>query len=367
MNRQTKILIALTTTICMIMFAAGLKPKGFRFHNDVSRLVDQNGIRFGEFGIAYTDKIRPLSQNPAPESLTIELVIKVPKQHRTHLDVVFDLWDDRSPRHIALCQWDSTLMVMKTRSTIFEDGRSKMCKSVNTESVYFIAITSRRYHGTDLFINGIHATSTDRFDLCDSNASIGRLVVGNSPNANNPWQGELHAISIFTKVFSEAEIQERYQRWVAKQPVADSDAIMASYAFEENGGEIVHGHGGKLGDLHLPSIFFIPQKQILTMPWEDLRLNKSTALDVTMNLFGFIPFGIFFSALLWSFGGSARRYRLIITILVGGSISLFFELAQVYIPTRSSQMSDLILNIIGTIAGVIVASRILQFTKRAAV
>ena len=63
MNRQTWLLAVITIIICMIMFAAGLKPKGFRLHNTASWLTQTNGINFGKLGIAYTDD----NKFPAPE------------------------------------------------------------------------------------------------------------------------------------------------------------------------------------------------------------------------------------------------------------------------------------------------------------
>jgi hypothetical protein len=373
MTRQTKLLIVITAAICMIMFAAGLKPKGFRLHNTASWLTQTNpaeldkslyagiiyaksaynsatvtnGISFGKMGIAYTDN----NHSPVPESLSIELAIKPPKQSRKHLEVIFDLWDSRSQSHTVLCQWDSTLMVMKSPSRFFINSRLHLGKSVNPKKVSFVTITSRRNLGTDLYINGIHARSTRRFNLCDSSASLGRLILGNSAGAQNPWDGELYSLSLYRTAFSKEEVLVRYHQWAAKQPIKDSSSALASYSFNERSGEIAHDRGEKFGDLHIPSVFSIPQKQILSMPWDDFKFDKSYAFDIAMNLFGFIPFGIFFSALLWSINGFARRHRLILSVLAGMGISLFFELTQAYIPTRSSQMSDVILNVLGTVAG----------------
>jgi hypothetical protein len=361
MNRQTWLLAAITAIICMIMFAAGLKPKGFRLHNTASWLTQNDGINFGKLGIAYTND----NHSPAPESLSIELAIKPPVQHRNHLDVIFDLWDTHNQRHAALCQWDSSIMVMKSPSRYFKNSRLHIGKSVTPKKACFVTITSCQNHGTDLYINGIHASSTHRFDLCDSNATLGRLVLGNSASANNPWNGELYSFSLYCTLFSKEEVLERYHQWAAKRPLTDTEAILASYSFEERSGEITHNRGRKLGDLHIPSIFFIPQKQILSMPWEDFQLNKSYAIDTVMNLFGFVPFGFFFSTLLWSTGGSARRHRLIICILSGAVISLLFELTQAYIPTRSSQMSDVILNVLGTMVGGILPRKALNTRNKA--
>jgi hypothetical protein len=353
MNRQTWLLAAITAIICMIMFAAGLKPKGFRLHNTASWLTQTNGIDFGKLGIAFTDN----NHSPAHESLSIELAIKPPVQHRKHLAVIFDVWDTRNQRHAALCQWDTSLMVMKSPSRYFKNSRLHIGKSVSPLKVCFVTITSSRNHGTDLYINGILSSSTHRFNLCDSSGTFGQLVLGNSASATNPWKGELYSLSLHHSLFSKEEVLERYRLWEAKQPVENSAEVLASYSFNERGGTITHDRGGTYGDLHIPSVFFIPQKQILNMPWDDFRFDGSYAFDVAMNLFGFIPFGFFFTALLWSIGGSTRRNRIILCVLAGAGISLLFELTQAYIPTRSSQMSDVILNALGTIVGAMAARK----------
>jgi hypothetical protein len=353
MNRKTWLLAAITVIICMIMFAAGLRPEGFRFRNTASWIADQNGIRFGKMGIAYTEN----NLSPALDSLTIELAIKPPLQHRNHLDVILDLWDTHNKRHAALCQWDSSLMVMKSPTRYFKNSRLHIGKSVSPNKTCFVTITSSRNQGTDLYINGSHASSSRRFDLCDSGATFGRLILGNSASATNPWKGEIYSLSLRGTVFNKERVQERYRQWLTSGAIQDTEASMALYTFDERKGTIARNHSGKFGDLHIPSLFSIPQKQTLSMPWEDFKFTAHYASDVAMNLFGFIPFGFFFAALLGSIGGSARRHRLIICILFGAGISLFFELTQAYIPTRSSQMSDVILNMLGTIVGAMMAAR----------
>jgi hypothetical protein len=350
MDRKTWTLAFITAIICMIMFAAGLKPEGYRLYNTASWLKTTNGIDFGRLGIAYSENY----QSPVPESLSIELAIKPPLQHREHLDVILDFWDTRRRSHAALCQWDSTLMVMKSPSKYFKNSGLQIGTSVSPEKVCFVTITSCRNHGTDLYINGIHRSTTNRFDLCDTNGTLGHIVLGNSAGATNPWNGELYSLSLHCVTFCNERVLERYQIWKARSQLPIDETTIASYTFDERSGKIARDRSGEFGNITIPALFSIPQKHVLSMAWEDFKLDKSYALDVVVNLFGFVPFGFFFTALLSSIGGSARRHRLIICILLGAGISLFFELTQAYIPTRSSQMSDLILNVLGTVGGAII-------------
>jgi hypothetical protein len=349
MKLQTKPLAIITIVICAIMFAAGLKPKGFRLHNDVSWLKETNGLHFGKIGIAYTPS--PFNA-PSPESLTIEIAIKMPKQRRKHLAAIFDIWDAKGKRHVELCQWDSSLMVIKSRSRYFKDAHSKLCKSMSPLQQYFITITSSRNGGTDLYINGVNVRSTHSFDLCDSGVSLGRLVLGNSSSAQNPWQSDISAFSIYSRVFNGNEVLDRYLWWTKNHSIPQPEISTAAYSFDEHKGHIALDLSGRSCTINIPSVFFIPQKQVFIPLWEDFRLDMDLFIDYAVNIVGFIPFGYFFCALLWSIGGFVRRNCWLITLVAGSAISLFFEIAQIFIPTRISQLSDLILNITGTLLGI---------------
>jgi glycopeptide antibiotics resistance protein len=75
-------------------------------------------------------------------------------------------------------------------------------------------------------------------------------------------------------------------------------------------------------------------------------------MDVLTNLLGFIPFGFFLSAYLWMRKPRSIFQLLLTTTVIAGCISLSIELIQVYLPTRSSQLMDVITNILGTAFGV---------------
>ncbi len=351
MNRQIFTLTLCTIICCIIMFAAGLKPKGFRLYNTVTWLEQTKGISFGKIGIAFTDdKI----QLPCYDSISVEIALKHPAQKSKHLAVIFDMWNSSSKSHTVLCQWDSSLMVMKSHSRYFKNSRLHIGKSVTPDKPCFITITSSRDKGTDLHINGILERSTNRFVLCDGNETLGSLILGNSADASNPWKGEIYFFSLHRTVLSKDRIMERYRIWEDNHDLPSDETTIALYSFDERNGTIAHDRSGKTGDLIVPRLLSIPQKRILSMPWEDFQFDKSTAIDIAMNFFGFIPFGFLFTALLYSLGGKTRRYRLLVCVIAGTGISLFFELTQAYIPTRWSQVSDVFLNTLGTMAGAII-------------
>jgi glycopeptide antibiotics resistance protein len=68
---------------------------------------------------------------------------------------------------------------------------------------------------------------------------------------------------------------------------------------------------------------------------------------MVINLTGFFPMGFLLSAFMWHWRRPTFRKRLLLIMLVCGAISLTIELAQAWIPSRSSQMLDLILNTLG--------------------
>jgi glycopeptide antibiotics resistance protein len=83
-------------------------------------------------------------------------------------------------------------------------------------------------------------------------------------------------------------------------------------------------------------------------------------MDVLTNILGFIPFGFFLSAYLSMRKPCSIFQLLLISILFAGCISLSIELIKVYLPTRNSQIIDIITNTTGTAVGVVL------FFKRSA-
>jgi len=64
-----------------------------------------------------------------------------------------------------------------------------------------------------------------------------------------------------------------------------------------------------------------------------------------------MPFGFFFSAELFRRRGKFPIYFILIAVCAGFLLSLFIEVAQAWLPSRSSDAFDLILNTTGALFG----------------
>jgi hypothetical protein len=353
MNRNTKLLAIATLIIFAIMFYAGLRPKGFRLHNDVSWLAGTNGVHFGRMGIAYTNKQTGPNAS-LPDSLSMELAIKAPEKNSRMSPTVLSLWSDDSPESVRLFQWKNSFMVEKRDDHFFRDKVAHFGTSLEYGKNYVLDITSYRGGRTTLYVSGVLAQASSAFSLCNENGVLWRLAIGNSSNARGPWHGDFYSLSIYRRAFSAEEVGVRYQQWTKTNMAPLSNGAIAVYPFDERFGTVAHDRTAIFGNLQIRTLLRIPQKEVLTMPWKDFKWDKSCFVDDFINFIGFVPFGFFFFALLRSMGGFCGRHRFSIVILAGSGISLFFELAQVYMPTRSSQMSDLIMNTLGTLAGIMI-------------
>ena len=91
-------------------------------------------------------------------------------------------------------------------------------------------------------------------------------------------------------------------------------------------------------------------------------------LWVFLNLFGnvglFIPFGFFLAGFLCQ---SSSRSPYVIAILSGCMLSFFIEFLQLFMPTRATDIDDIMLNTVGTCLGVMlfhIFKKLSTFYKR---
>ncbi len=353
----------LLTAICLliiaILFLAGLWPFNFHPANKVKWLKGRNGIHFYGHGIVYTPGVLNTStQNPiADNSISIELILQPQKEHTCSVAPILSFYNTGKVANLMIGQWRSRLIISsgdinsRNRRDFKEIDLGNILQKGKTG---FITITSGK-NGTSLYSDGELAKRYPDYSLTNQKRTIsGQIVLGNSLSGKTPWRGNILGLAIYSRQLKAAEVYRDYQAWTrgATQTLLNNNGIVSLYMFNEKAGRSVLNRAGKQHNLVIPATFRIFRKNILVPIWEDFRPNRSYFTDIAINIAGFIPFGFILSSLLYTVKKRSGPIMYLTAILSGGAISLTIELLQVYLPTRSSQMSDLIFNILGTILGV---------------
>jgi VanZ family protein len=181
----------------------------------------------------------------------------------------------------------------------------------------------------------------------------GQLVLGDSPVSDNPWRGSVLDLSVYNSQLSAQSISNLFSNSAVNQPPeapANNENLLAHYGFSEGSGKIIHNIAGPAPDLHIPDHFQIIHKQFLISPWQETP-DKLALRDISINIFGFVPFGFLLFAYLSQCLPSRRAA--VLTVIAGFAISLTIEVLQVFIPARASGITDIITNTFGAYLGML--------------
>ncbi len=321
-----------------MIFIAGLWPFKFYPENRVKWLKSQNGIDFyGGQAIVYSiTLVQPFS---------IELFLQPVSEEIHHIGHIFSLVNESGSEIFFIGQWKSHLLIGKGthgQTNYRELGIRDILKKGRRR---LVTVTSGT--GTNIYVDGILLKSSSRFQLVSTGENLsGKILLGNSTTGREYWTGQLLSLAIYARVLTEEEISGHFCGSTKTE-----EEPLSVYLFDELSGRVARDRISS-NDLFIPSKFKPLKKTILVPPWEDFHFNRSYLKDILTNILGFIPFGFFLSAYL-----RIRRLRSIyrvflISLLLGGSLSLSIELIQIYLPTRNSQLTDVITNMFGTAIGV---------------
>lgn len=362
-NKKNRLHEIILLAICIAIFLAGLWPLNFHPENKVEWLQDKNGIRFRGRGIIYSPE--PLNKSKQPlfqnGSISIEVLLQpetVPRC-RCYIDQIFSLYNSSNKsEYFSLGQWKSSLLIRK-RSVNSKKHREyeeiSQRNALPMGKIRFITITSNK-NGTTIYIDGKLTKFSSNYTLIGKNKRLfGQIILGNSPTGKNIWTGNLFGLAIYNQSLKADQVFQHYQTWLhdGSPSTSEKEGAVSLYLFDEHHGPLVHSRLGLKHHLLIPTTFQVFQKTILVPPWRNPRLTISYLKDILINIIGFIPFGFFFSSYLYNIKHFSRRRIYFITILLGGGISLIIELLQVYLPSRTSSLTDLICNILGTMLGVV--------------
>ena len=352
-------IVCLTITAAIVL--AGLWPFNFYPQNRVEWLRDQDGVRFYGRGIIFIAEEFVLPHS----AITIEILLQPESAIPGDIPRILSIFDDKKLESFFIGQWRSHLILRKKTKTSYH-GKAYQERGIQDilqkGEKRFVTITSRT-EGTTFYIDGKFVVDYPKFNIfSDNEGAFSQLILGNSPTGNNYWIGNLFGLAIYNQTLTKEQIRQHFQKWSEweKSSLLPERDLIGLYLFNERSGQYIHDTVNH-HHLLMPSQFQALQKRILIPPWKGFQLNRSFLTDILTNILGFIPFGFFFSAYLWV-RNKATIYRLLlISVFFGGCLSLAIELIQVYLPSRSSQLMDVITNILGGAMGVALFSKTRKF------
>jgi VanZ family protein len=180
-----------------------------------------------------------------------------------------------------------------------------------------------------------------------------RLLLGNSVYGRHSWRGDIYGVAFYGYALSDRDIANHAAQWSRSKSFsfAEKENPLALYLFDERQGSVALDHTDRQNHLQIPARMKILMKEILSTTGNNLKVNRIFLADVMLNLVGFIPLGFIVAAVFFQLGGPFHRHNFVMALVFCFLTSLTIEIVQAWLPSRSSQMLDLMLNTVGGLCG----------------
>jgi VanZ family protein len=341
--RSPRALGAISLLLLLGMLIACLWP--FRApKNSVSWLTHGHGVAFGTHGVLLDPGSFSVAGNHDEAACSLELWLQ--PDPANDVGTILGIYSVENPRQFTIDQWHSGLALrsaspgdpMRTGSApsythgVFTPGKS-----------VFVTVTSGQ-QGTQIYVDGKLQKVTPTFRIANRMLS-GKLVAGTGAETDNGWPGQLRGLAIYDHVLSPAQVLQHYTSWAGagRPEIGEPGGTLALYLFEEGKGSRIRNEVSGSNDLYMPERYVVPAKPLLAPPslehWD----------DIIANIAGFVPLGFTLCGYLLSTGRT--RLAVVITIVFCGMFSLFVESVQVFLPTRDSDLTDVLTNLLGGAIG----------------
>jgi hypothetical protein len=354
-KNSLKWLTGLSVVVLLVILFFGLRPEGFNFSNSVSRIDNQAGIRFSKYGIAYTDPIEELRKKSefGENGFSVEIALK-PLSAQEGFNFIFALHNGNDRNQLLVGQWRSWIIAMNGDDYDHKRRVKRISADIASQSskIRFLTITTGK-DGTNVYIDGQLIRTERDLTLSIPYGDNARLLLGNSVYGRNSWQGEIYGLAFYGYSLAGKDVGGHFHRWSESRNFnfAGEDLPAILYLFDEKEGTRAFDHAGGNHDLQIPSGMQVLERKILAPPWHGFEFNRSLIQDMVVNLIGFIPLGFVLLATFYKAGPYPEKHGFLITIAICFTVSLAIEILQAWIPSRSSDSLDLMLNTLGGFMG----------------
>ena len=348
------ILVCIVSTIIALMLYFGLRPKGYRPANNLQWVDEGPGVAFDRFAVAYTDEgdFSFLQES----GFSVVFAARPDFSGRAGFRFIMVAHDGEDGRQLLIGQWRNGIIAMNGDDY---DNRRKVkrisVEIADSKGTVLVALASGE-RGTRLYLDGQLERSDPSLRLTWPNsAGASRLVLGNSVYGRHPYRGELAGFAVFDYALERDCAGALFKQWKEAGKFAfsfENEPVML-LPLDEGAGEIAYDRSGNGIHLQMPARMQILKKEMLVPPWRNGSRQSGLGVDVALNFFGFWPLGFFLSAMLARTRRLQRHYGWV-TVLFCFVFSLSLETVQVWVPSRSSDMLDLIMNTLGGGAGAMI-------------
>jgi len=360
MRKTITLLLGIASfSIAVIFLCIGLWPFNFNPENHVNFDKRNGALQFSGMGTAYTSGTLGTIFPNYTDELTLYIRLQSGMKRTSNVPSIVSVYNGRQETFV-IGQWKSSLIIRfygtpsKTSpdyeasvGNVFASGKPvsfTMQVARDTIALFIDDTLVRRETGLPL------NTQLPYFD--------GYVVLGSATPTDHPWKGRVYALGVYDKripvsaiaLSSESENENG-------TPHVSSGTRAIVYPFDSavirNDATVFANKTGAAPDLMIPTTFVLLDKQFFVPFWSDFKTDKWYVIDLILNLFGFIPLGFLLMAFFTYGRYMSEFHRYGITLLIGGGISITIEILQGFLPTRSSQLSDLLLNTGGTGIGIL--------------
>jgi VanZ family protein len=330
---------------------AGLWP----FHvpgNQVKWRENADGVDFGRYGSVLSTGTFAGNTSNDDSAGSIEIWLEPRSLGSRHTILSFD-GSDHPGAPFSLHQYNDALVLHQHNVDSHGTARAAGYRVDNVfreKRPAFVTITLGKQN-TLVYLDGFLLKDFSILGASTNNLT-GRLVVANSPSTGDSWSGQILGLAIYHRQLTATQVSQHYDGWTRNRrpTLAEDEAPIALYPFNERAGSIVHNQLDPATDLMIPKRYFVLHSAFLRSPWREYRANWNYWKDVGINIAGFIPMGFCVMAYFSSVRTIVRAAAA--TIVLGFVTSLTIETLQAFLPTRESGMTDLITNTLGTTLGV---------------
>jgi VanZ family protein len=351
-GKHRKVLWIVSALILLVTFYFGLKPKGYRFINGAHWLKQGNGIVFTNTGMIYSEK--PLGTIGITDSVVLFAEFKPYWNYGFARFIT--IVDKNNEECVSVDQFrlgsilsirmnDSNLSQVYLPNTATEDSLRKIALGISGGNVWL------QSDNTKIAVKKLPP------DLQPHFLENGTLLIGYNPSGKNGWRGELHRL-VIAKSCSNLPFKNNSVTKATDSVFFDTQSCepVAEFSFAKTSDRHIENKYSGSWNMYMPlfpKIFTYELPEPLTDAFTRSNYNNRYRLrDPVVNFLGFIPLGAIMLLLFLSSHKSTVR-AFIMTFLVSLLTSTIIELTQIFIPTRVSQLIDIVLNVTGACAGAV--------------